>query len=163
MNDSELDAFEKELRLLRPSRPPGALTRQLLAAAPAPAPGTRSTACHESGNSPAWPFAQWFGWLAPTMAVLICGLFVWMSEQRVSKQGIPAHGMADRLRADDISVDQHLVSSFDAIAELPDGEPVRFQYREWRDTVNVRDLSRGVAIQRESPRIEVIPVRFETY
>jgi hypothetical protein len=67
------------------------------------------------------------------------------------------------LRADNISVEQELVSSFDAIAELPGGEPVRFEFQEWMDHVVVRDTARGLLIQKRVPRVEIIPIRFETY
>jgi hypothetical protein len=62
-----------------------------------------------------------------------------------------------------VQVDHALVSSFDAVAELPDGEPVRFRCRKWMDDVVMRDPSSGVVIEHSSPRLEVVPVRFETY
>jgi hypothetical protein len=49
------------------------------------------------------------------------------------------------------------------VAHLPNGEPVRFLCREWRDEVILRDPARGIVIERQTPRLEVVPVRFETY
>jgi hypothetical protein len=67
------------------------------------------------------------------------------------------------VKADDVRIDQQLVSTFDAVALLPTGEPVRFRCREWMDEVVLRDSRRGVEVARRVPRVEVVPVRFETY
>jgi hypothetical protein len=67
------------------------------------------------------------------------------------------------LKADDVQVDQELVSSYDVVARLPGGEPVRFRCQAWRDQWSVTDTNRGVEIVQQSPRVEVVPVRFETY
>ena len=56
-----------------------------------------------------------------------------------------------------------MVASFDAVARLPGGEPVRFRCREWADDVVVRDPARGIVIERRTPRLEVVPVSIETY
>ena len=62
-----------------------------------------------------------------------------------------------------VRVDQELVSSYDVVAKLPGGEPVRFRCRKWRDQWSVTDTNRGVEIVQDNPRVEVVPVRFETY
>jgi hypothetical protein len=67
------------------------------------------------------------------------------------------------LKADDVQVNQELVSSFEVVAKLPGGEPVRFRCQKWRDQLVVTDKNRGVEIEQSSPRVEVVPVRFETY
>ena len=67
------------------------------------------------------------------------------------------------LRADNVEIDRQLVTSFDTVTQLPNGEPVRLQCREWLDAVVLRDSARGVVIERQVPRFEVVPVRFETY
>jgi hypothetical protein len=67
------------------------------------------------------------------------------------------------LKADDVQVDQELVSSFEVVATLPGGEPVRFRCRKWEDQWVITDTNRGVEIEQSSPRVEVVPVRFETY
>ena len=65
--------------------------------------------------------------------------------------------------ADAVQVGHSLLASFDEVAQLPGGEPVRFRYREWQDEVVVHDATHGVVISQTTPRIEVVPVRFETY
>jgi hypothetical protein len=67
------------------------------------------------------------------------------------------------LRADDVKIDQRLVSSFDAVARLPGGEPVRFRCENWMDQTVVSDKSRGLVVENSRPRFEVVPVGFETY
>ena len=56
-----------------------------------------------------------------------------------------------------------MVALFDAVAQLPNGQPVRFRCREWADEVVLRDPARGIVIERRTPRLEVVPIRFETY
>jgi hypothetical protein len=67
------------------------------------------------------------------------------------------------VRADDVEIDRQLVNAFDAVATLPDGEPVRVRCQQWIDEVVLRDNKHGVAIQQRTPRFEVIPLRFETF
>jgi hypothetical protein len=66
-------------------------------------------------------------------------------------------------RTDEIEIDRQLVALFDAVAQLPSGQSVRFRCREWADEVVVRDPARGLVIERRAPRLEVVPVSFETY
>lgn len=67
------------------------------------------------------------------------------------------------LKADDIEIDRQLVASFDTVAQMPDGEPVRFRFREWSDGLIFRDSGRGVVIEQRTPRLEIVPVSFEVY
>lgn len=70
---------------------------------------------------------------------------------------------ATPLKADSVQIDRQLVASFDAVARLPGGEPIRFRCREWVDEVVLQDKARGLVVEQRAPRLEVIPVRFETY
>jgi len=88
--------------------------------------------------------------------MMTVGLVVW----RVS---LPAAKAAPALKADNVQIDQELLSAFDTVARLPSGEPVRFRCRTWMDQVVLTDKQRGVVIEQRTPRIEVVPVRFETY
>jgi hypothetical protein len=67
------------------------------------------------------------------------------------------------LKADNVEFDQQLVASFDAVARLPSGQPVRFRCREWADAVVLRDSASGIEVEQRTPRLEVVPVSFETY
>jgi hypothetical protein len=65
--------------------------------------------------------------------------------------------------AGNIEFDRRFVASFDAVGQLPDGQPVRFHVREWSDGVVVTDPASGLVIERNTPRLEVVPVSFDTY
>jgi len=95
--------------------------------------------------------------LIPATAVVVAGVMAWRWH--------PAHLPAETgtLRADNVQINQDLVSTFDTVEPLPNGEPVRYRCREWMDTVVVRDSRKGLEVARRVPRIEVIPVRFEAY
>jgi hypothetical protein len=96
---------------------------------------------------------------------VVAGLVVWRlvlaPPGNSSKDGAVAD--AAPLKADDVQVREQLVSSFDAVAKLPTGEPVRFRCQKWVDQVVLRDKKRGVVIEQRTPRLEVVPVGFETY
>lgn len=79
---------------------------------------------------------------------------------RVTNAGPSRSGV---IQANQVEVDQELVAAFDAIAQLPDGEPVRFRCREWNELVTLHDSARGVVIERQEPRFVIVPIRFETY
>jgi hypothetical protein len=99
-------------------------------------------------------------WLAPAVAVVVVGAIIWRANLPA---GRGPETISTPIKADDVRIDQQLVSTFDAVAPLPSGEPVRFRCREWMDEVVLRDSRRGVEVTRRVPRVEVVPVRFETY
>lgn len=178
MNDNELEHFEAQLRSVNPARPPAEFLERLksetavlvaerrtqTAVAAPPAQPVRTAV-------PATVFApepaSWFTWLLsvsrwliPATAVLVVGAIIW--------RGNPPAGHGPEtasipVKANDVQIDQQLVSTFDAVALLPSGEPVRFRCREWMDEVVLRDSRRGVEVARRVPRVDVVPVRFETY
>jgi len=104
-------------------------------------------------------------WLVPAAALAVTLVAVW----RISlpRTNLPGHSTADAkpglVKADDVQINQELVSTFDAVAPMPGGEPVRFHIREWMDEVVLQDSARGVVIEGRSPRVEIVAVRFETY
>ena len=163
MNDRDDELFEAELHRLKPARPPEEFMSRLVAARPVQRVQS-SVRCR-----PIPPHSAWWWllrWLAPaTVAVAVVALLVWRSlgpETVVRRQ--PATASANHaLKADDVEIDRRLVAAYDAVAQLPGGEPVRFRCREWTDEVVLRDSARGVLIEQRTPRLEVIPVSFETY
>ncbi len=108
-----------------------------------------------------------FRWLAPAAAalVLVGALLWWLATTQEKPQQVKTATASLKAPpgADDIEIDRQLVALFDAVAQLPNGQPVRFRCREWTDEVVVRDPARGLVIESRTPRLEVIPVRFETY
>ncbi len=159
--EQERESVEEELQRLRPAKLPVNLVARLSAARP-----------HARARPPiraALPSAalgcRWWRWLAPATAAVCAAAFWWLAQNRESAEDIGASsaGSATPLRADEVAIDRELVGFFDAVATLPDGEPVRVRFRGWMDEVVLRDTAQGVAIHQRTPRIEVVPVSFETY
>ena len=156
MNEDELQQFEAELRRTTPARPPEDFMAQLRAAKPALKPVRRSSVRPET------VLDKWRGMLrllAPALSLVVAGLFV-------ARATFATHNISPTksgLKADDVQVNHELVSAYDVVATLPGGQPVRFRCREMKDQWVVTDKVRGVEIEESSPRVEVIPVRFETY
>lgn len=171
MTDPELENFERQLRRTRPARLPEDFSARLRAAEPEAKAGAASA----PGGPPTRNFLRTLQrslrWLIPATAaaalVMVAGHGSRPFANRPasfaagSKTGIRAAGPL--LRADDVKIDQRLVSSFDAVARLPGGEPVRFRCENWMDQTVVSDKSRGLVVENSRPRFEVVPVGFETY
>jgi hypothetical protein len=164
MNDREHELFEAELHRLKPAEPPEEFMARLAESQPMPRvqPSVRS-----------WPARQpdvWrvlLRWLAPAMAgaAVVAALLVWQvnkPEGRSASQAVIASAKP-ALKANDVEIDRQLVAAFDAVARMPGGEPVRFRCREWMDNVVLRDSAQGVEVEQRTPRLEVVPVGFETY
>jgi hypothetical protein len=157
----EQERYEAELRHTPPARLPEPFMARLQAAKPG-TKAARRAPFHPAAGTPEW--RGLLRWLAPAMVVALAGLLVgranfapWNS----LKKQTPA--AASGLKADAVQVNEELVLSFDVVARLPGGQPVRFRCQQWRDQLIVTDNNRGVEIERSGPRVEVVPVRFETY
>jgi len=163
MMEPELESFEAELRKLRPAKPRGELMHRLVAENRA-SDGPRGLPKEQSPVEWAAILLRWF---APaTAAAVIIGVIVVRNHyaSKGSPRTVPpTTASAPLVAANDLEFDRQLVASFDAVAELPGGEPVRFNCRRWRDRVTYRDPIHDLVIERTIPRLEVIPVRMETY
>ncbi len=160
MNDPEFETLETELRSLSPADPPPELLERLVAARPRP---VLATAPDVTGREPGFSWADVLNWLMPatTVAALVIGGLVLLAPHR----GKAPAGVASAPSAPEetVEIDRQLLASYDAIAQLASGEPVRFHCQEWDEKVTVRDPVRGIAIERRIPRLEVTPVSLETY
>ena len=158
MTDPEQDRFEQELRQQVPSKLPPDFSERLNQAWN---PGNRVPTPRQRV-----PRLSWLRWLAPAAAAVAAGIVVLM-HLRLSPPPIEKEHRAPpattALKASDIEINRRLVTSFRAVATLPSGEPVQVQCREWLDQVELRDSSRGVAIQQQTPRFEILPVEIETF
>lgn len=165
MTEREQKEFECVLRKTRLVKLPGELRSRLLAAAPP----------KKARSAPPWPALVALGWLRvlrlavpAAAAVLIAAVVVWRSASpskpapasAKSKAGL---AVAPPLKADDVQIDQELVSSFDTLARLPGGEPVRFRCNQWLDQITLSNQANGLVLQESTPRLEVLTVGFETY
>jgi hypothetical protein len=168
MNYDEEEKFESELRRVKLVQLPEALVRRLHTM------GTPHRA-RSSGLAPSQAtvpkLMHILRWLIPATAVLLAAAVIWRDNPAViHQQAAPksspqvAEGtVSPVLRADDVQIGRQLVSSFDAVATLPGGEPVRFRCERWMDQVVLSDKSRGLLVENWTPRVEVVPVGFETY
>jgi hypothetical protein len=161
MNEQDNELFEVELRRLKPARLPDELQSRLEAAIPQPPPH-RDVQRPPRVEPSAWWL--WLRWLAPASAVALVLLLVVAQGNRNNTGTPPGTAAAEQpMKADQVEIDRKLLASFDTVASLPDGEPVRFRCREWVDAVTLRDSVRGVEVINRTPRIEVVPVSFESY
>ena len=112
---------------------------------------------------PAW-LAGWRGlaWVTP-VASDVADLDLAGVAPSASRPRRPNSRRRHGIKANAVQVDHSLLASFDAVAQMPDGEPVRFRCREWQDDLVVHDEANGVFIAQSTPRVEVVPVQFETY
>ncbi len=167
MNDNELAKFEAELKRLRPARLPESLEARLLEAQPAPC---QPVFRHKEPSPIGWfgGLNVWLRWLAPVAAAMVAGLWIWRGqlsgpESPGSSDVLPIAVFGPALKADDVQIDQQLISTFDAIGQLPSGEPVRVRCEEWVDDVTMRDIRTGLMVQKKTPRFEIVGVRYDTY
>jgi negative regulator of sigma E activity len=161
MNQREHELFEAELHRLKPARLPEEFESRLNASPP-----MQSRECETRQRSQVWllDWPSWLRWLAPLTAVAVALLAVVSLLHRGRNSAAPTTApSAPTLRADQIEIDRQLLGSFDAVANMPDGEPVRFRFQQWMEAVTLRDSVRGVEVVQRIPRIEVVPVSFATY
>jgi hypothetical protein len=167
LNEQEQEKYEAELRRTPPARVPEQFMARLKAARGADGQGIARLKPDDRKIRVGTGWLAWqnvWRWLAPAMGLAVVGLLAgrgkFYPESSVKEKPL---AVANGLKADDVQVDQELVSSFDVVAKLPGGEPVRFRCQKWRNQLLVTDKSRGIEIEQSNPRVEVVPVRFETY
>ncbi|HEV2207922.1 MAG TPA: hypothetical protein VG167_04055 [Verrucomicrobiae bacterium] len=165
MNDSDFERFEQELLRITPAQPPPEYLGQLLRLPETAARKPVAAPWASLGDAVRASLVWRLRWLIPAAALAVAIGLVWTRPApRLSRiRGTVAAVPFLPLKADSLRVHEHLVSSFDAIGRLSTGEPVRFRCREWMDEVVVSDKDRGFVLEQRTPRVEVIPVRFETY
>src|SRR5439155_25284994 len=164
VNNQPEDLLEAELRRLRPARAPKKVLERLSAAKVllrssgrgetlsasrlSRSQGARANAASALDAEPAARLRRWLRWLVPAGAVAVVVSLVWalnLSGTR-TKRYLEAVGNPAAVKADDVQINQELVSAFDAVASLPSGEPVRFRCQQWMDEVVLQDTKRGVVI-----------------
>ena len=171
MNETEANRFEAELKSLRPARPsPQSLSRVLERVSPDLSP--RAERVPRNGATNLWR------WLIPATAasVVVVALMTlrWSPVNTTARlqTTAAAPGVFSRseaspnsggLRADKVEIDRQLVAQFETVTQLPDGQPVRVRCEGWVDTIQLRDSGRGLVLERTAPRLEIVPIGFETY
>jgi hypothetical protein len=159
--EEEQERFETELRRVTPASLPTDLMDRLRAPKTGSQPMGRPKPRRISG------LVDWFVWMrwviAATPVVVAAIVFVRLESRSSNGPGKISSAASSGIKANAIQVNHALVSSFDAVAQLPGGEPVRFRRRKWMDEVVMGDDSHGMMIKQSSPRVEVVQVCFETY
>ena len=110
-------------------------------------------------------------WLTPATALVLLSALLWHDQhQQGASEPLtqpppppPKPEETPTIAADKVQIGEELVSSFDTVARLPSGEPMRFRVERWMDQVAVDDSAQGLSFERRMPRVVVTPVRFETY
>jgi hypothetical protein len=164
MTEFDPERFEAELHALRPAKPPRTTLTRLTAELSAR--GERHPlplANRKSG--PGWlGLLRWLTPAAAAVAAAVVLLEKHASSPQIQPQLHPRMASTrPALKADQVEIDRQLIANFDAIARLPSGEPMRFRCQQWIDKVSLRDSGDGLVIERTTPRIEIVPVNFETY
>jgi len=171
VTDQELNRFEAELRRTRPASPPEDFWSRLLAAA-------RPTKASPLALKPA-PVAlglqRVLRFLIPATGLALASILAWRGTLQPGKSAgipkatspppvaVPSFTSTPPLNRDEVQIDQNLISSFDTLAKLPSGEPVRLQCREWMDKVTLSDKTRGLVLEERTPRVEIVLLGSETY
>ncbi len=171
MTENEQDDFQRQLRRVKPAKLPEDFTARLLAAEPS----VRVVGEMVPRAQPMPDFLrtlrQSLRWLIPATAAGLAVMVAWYGSQpspnrRFISTPVLSTGTdvaTPLLKADDVKIDQRLVSSFDAVARLPGGEPVRFRCENWMDQFVLTDKSRGLVVENRKPRVEVVAMGYETY
>jgi|WetSurMetagenome_2_1015567.scaffolds.fasta_scaffold584273_1 hypothetical protein len=172
LRDQELEAFEAELRKIKPTSAPNALVSRLSAVRPTSRPEVVDRV-ESAPRGYAW--VRFMRWLAPATALGVL-LVITLGRQyrpnavrtdtdseQAKASSVPISSRIRPAKADEIEIGRTLVATFDAVAELPSGEPVRFRCQQWADTTIFRDRARGIAVERSTPRLEIVPVSLDTY
>jgi len=161
VSEKEFERYEAELRGVAPAPLPEHFLARLQAAKPEMQMKERRP------FRPSDEWQSWSGmlrWLGPSTALAAIGLLAFRAEMTpgISAKKQPL-AIASGFKADNVQVDEDLVSSFDLVAVSPTGQPVRFHCRQWRDQLVATDSSHGVKIEQSNPRVEVVPASIETY
>jgi len=162
VTDQEQERFEAQLRQLKP----GSLPEELVARIEA---GMSTLPGDARRPQPSPGLLQVLRWLIPATAAVVVTTVVWHRQSNSREPGLSNVASQESsvaggpLKPDNVQIGKELISSFDAVATLPGGEPVRFRCQQWVNTVVVDDEKRGLVMQSRTPRVVVVPVGFETY
>ncbi len=167
MSERELESLERELRKLQPARADEDFVSRLVAARPAK---TAALPCREVPVREARAAGWWrnLGWWLTPAAAACLALMIWLKPApEVGQQRLvtnhAAGGDTVPLVPGEVEIEHDLVGSYETVAELPSGVPVRFRLDQWEDTMVYRVPSRGIAVERRTPRLEIVPVSYVSY
>ena len=166
MTEVDPEQFEAELQTFRPAKPSAESLAKIRAELRTHTKvGADSRPMRLTLTSLRWN--RVLGWLVPAAAVAVLAAVLLHFNDAPPKTVVPsqsaAASRAPALKADKVEIDRQFVGDFDAVTELPNGQPLRFRCEQWLDKVSLRDSASGLLIERTTPRVEIVPVRFDTY
>jgi len=158
MTQDEQERLEATLRQVTPAAPPDDFVARLRAVAVGPQsrPVMGKTVFRWAKVFQSWRAAAI---VAPAAAMIL----LWLAFRSPTAPENAASPSSTDMKANAVQVGHLLVASFDTVAQLPGEEPVRFRCNEWEDEVVVHDDAHGVVITKSTPRVEMVPVRYEIY
>jgi len=164
MSENRPESFEAELKRLKPAAAPEDFMSRLALIVP-PLPADKKSRSGPVSSAPTW--WQLLRWLTPVtagVALVVATRMGWPSKP-VSETNVATQSVASEaaVKPDAVQIDRQLVTAYDAVAELPGGEPVRFRCQEWMDAVVLRDSASGLLIEQRTPRFEVVAARLDTF
>lgn len=171
MKEPDLDSLEKDLHRLRPAASEEFVNRLVACRPPrseAREPMRRAN-FFEQMRMPLDRIGFWLRWCAaPAALVCIIGIVWFRPEPPPTLVDASGTNRAQQLTeipagVGQVEIEHDLVDSYEMVADSPAGVPVRFRLDKWRDTVVYRDPRTGLAVERRSPRFEVVPISLETY
>lgn len=153
MSDFDPSRLEAELRALVPARAPRHLVNKTLER-------LSPSKVEDSG----WSWRDALSWLIPALGIGLIAVLVLILPSAWGRR--PAAHLPSAytsLKADQVEINRQLLANYDAVGQLPNGESVRFRCAQWVDKVSVSDSTDGFRIERTIPRLEIVPIGFETY
>ena len=150
MSDFDPSQLESELRAFVPAQPPRHVVNKTLERLSPSETEDRGWGLHDA-----------LSWLIPALGVGLVAVLVLILPSAWVRR--PTAAADTSLKADQVEINRQLLANYDAVGRLPDGEPVRFRCAQWVDKVSVSDSAAGFRIERTIPRLEIVPIGFETY
>ena len=163
MNEFGNEPLEAELQQLKPAAPPEDFMARLANAPLATGAALMPWFSPQAGTGRVSRLLRWLAPATAAGALLAVVLIRQLNATADKSSGARPSGIEPMVRADNVEIDRQLVATFDTVAQLPDGEPVRFRCSEWLDDVVLRDSARGILIEHRMPHLEIVPVGFEVY
>jgi hypothetical protein len=163
MTEHEINEFEQQLRQVKPAKLPEEFATRLRTTEPKLVAGPEAKPVTAAFPEYLRMLRMSLRWLIPATAMAVAVMVAWQGSQPSARHPRGSGAAPATMKADDVKIDRRLVSSFDTVARLPGGEPVRFRCENWMDQIVLSDKSRGLVVENSRPRLEVVPVGFETY
>lgn len=159
MSNEDWKTIEKELERLSPAPLPAEFEKRLYAARPVMADPQLHRSLQPSSS--VWRILR-LRWIAPAFATAVAIIWFCLPRQStVSNSPAISEARFTRLTVDRVEIDRQLIDAFEGLAQMPDGQPLRFRCYDWVEHVRLCDSIQNVVFERNEPHREIIPVRYD--